>query len=45
LLARAAGVPARNAELVRGASARDKLVRLEGVAPDEIASRLAERLG
>ena len=44
LLARAAGVPVRSAELVRGAAARDKVVRLDGVAAEETAARLAERL-
>jgi uncharacterized protein (TIGR00251 family) len=44
LLARAAGIPARGAELVRGASARDKVVRLDGVGAEETAARLAERL-
>jgi uncharacterized protein len=44
LLARAAGIPSRSAELVRGASARDKVVRLDGVGVEETAARLAERL-
>ena len=44
LLARAAGVPVRNAELIRGAAARDKVVRLEGVVAADAAARLAERL-
>ena len=44
LLARAAGIPARSAELVRGASARDKVVRLPGVAAADTAERLAARL-
>ena len=44
LLARAAGIPARSAELVRGASARDKLIRLPGVTAADTAARLAERL-
>jgi hypothetical protein len=44
LLARAAGVPARAVELVRGARSRDKVLRLDGIAADEMASRLAARL-
>ena len=40
LLARAAGVPPSSAELVRGASARDKVVRLPGVAAADAAERL-----
>ena len=40
LLAKAAGVPATSAELVRGASARDKVVRLPGVAAAAAAERL-----
>jgi len=44
LLARAAGIPSRSAELVRGASGRDKVVRLDGVGVEETAARLAERL-
>jgi uncharacterized protein len=32
LLAKAAGVPASRVQVVRGHSARDKLVRVEGVA-------------
>jgi uncharacterized protein (TIGR00251 family) len=44
LLARAAGIPARSAELVRGASARDKVIRLPGVTATDTAARLAERL-
>jgi hypothetical protein len=40
LLAKAAGVPPTSAELVRGASARDKVVRLPGVAAADAAERL-----
>ena len=40
LLAKAAGIPPTHAELVRGASARDKVVRLPGVAAAEAAERL-----
>jgi len=40
LLAKAAGVPPSKAELVRGASARDKVVRLPGVAAADAAERL-----
>ena len=40
LLAKAAGLPPTRVELVRGASARDKVVRLPGVAAAEAAERL-----
>ena len=40
LLARAVGIPPTRAELVRGAAARDKLVRLPGVAASDAAERL-----
>lgn len=40
LLAKAAGVAPSRAELVRGASSRDKLVRLDGVDPARAAERL-----
>ena len=40
LLAKAAGVPPSSAELVRGASARDKVVRLPGIGAAEAAERL-----
>jgi uncharacterized protein (TIGR00251 family) len=40
LLAKATGVPPSSAELVRGASVRDKLVRLPGVAAADAAERL-----
>jgi uncharacterized protein (TIGR00251 family) len=40
LLARTAGIAATTAELVRGASARDKVVRLPGVAAVDAAERL-----
>jgi hypothetical protein len=40
LLAKAAGLAATSAELVRGASARDKLVRLPGVSATDAAERL-----
>jgi uncharacterized protein (TIGR00251 family) len=40
LIAKAAGVPSGRASVVRGASARDKLVRLEGVAAADAAGRL-----
>jgi uncharacterized protein (TIGR00251 family) len=40
LLARAAGIPPSYAELVRGASSRDKVVRLPGVTPDDAAAKL-----
>jgi uncharacterized protein (TIGR00251 family) len=40
LLAKAAGVPATSAELVRGASGRDKVVRLPGLGAADAAGRL-----
>jgi hypothetical protein len=40
LVARAAGVPASRAAVVRGGSGRDKVVRLEGLAAAEVAARL-----
>ena len=40
LLAKAAGVAPSRAELVRGASSRDKLVRLDGLDPADAAARL-----
>src|SRR5689334_6226323 len=41
LLAKAAGIPASAAELVRGASSRDKVVRLPGVSAADVAERLS----
>jgi uncharacterized protein YggU (UPF0235/DUF167 family) len=41
LLAKAAGVPRSSAEVVHGAAARDKVVRLAGVAAGELPGRLA----
>jgi uncharacterized protein (TIGR00251 family) len=41
LLAKAAGVAPSRVEVVRGASAREKLVRVEGVAAGDLAARLA----
>lgn len=40
LLADALGVPARTISMVSGHGARDKLVELAGIAPDEIEHRL-----
>jgi len=40
LLAKAAGVPAGRASVVKGASARDKVVRLEGVGAVAVGERL-----
>ena len=39
-LAKAAGVPRSHVEIVRGASARDKVVRVEGVAEDALRRAL-----
>jgi uncharacterized protein len=41
LLAKAAGVPPSHAEVVRGASGRDKVVRLAGVAAADVSARLS----
>ena len=40
LLAETLGVPARTISVVAGHGARDKLVELAGIAPDEIERRL-----
>jgi len=40
LLAETLGVPARTISVVSGHGARDKLVELAGIAPDEIDRRL-----
>jgi uncharacterized protein len=40
LLAETLGVPARTISVVSGHGARDKLVELAGIAPDEIGRRL-----
>jgi uncharacterized protein len=40
LVARAAGVPVGRASIARGARGRDKLVRLEDAAAEEVAARL-----
>lgn len=40
LVAKAAGIAPSRATLVRGASSRDKLIRLEGLAAIEAARRL-----
>jgi hypothetical protein len=39
-LGRALGVPASSVQLLRGASSRDKLVRIEGLTAAEVLSRL-----
>jgi uncharacterized protein (TIGR00251 family) len=41
LLSRTLDVPRRSVQLVSGATARDKVVELAGVAPEEIDRRLA----
>jgi uncharacterized protein len=45
LLAKAAGVARGRVEVVRGASTRDKLVRIEGIGADELARVLPSRDG
>jgi hypothetical protein len=40
LLAARAGVPRSRVSVVRGAGARDKVVRVEGVAPDDLRAAL-----
>jgi uncharacterized protein (TIGR00251 family) len=45
LLAKAAGVARGRVEVVRGASTRDKLVRIEGIGADEFARVLPSRDG
>jgi uncharacterized protein (TIGR00251 family) len=40
LLARLAGIPPSDVEVVRGISSRDKTVRLGGIAPADAAARL-----
>ena len=40
LIAQRLGVPRSAVEIVRGASARDKLVRIEGLSADEARTRL-----
>jgi uncharacterized protein (TIGR00251 family) len=41
LVARRAGVPARRVSIVRGQTSRDKVVRVEGIAADELSALLA----
>ena len=41
LVARRAGVPARRVSIVRGQTSRDKVVRVEGIATDELSALLA----
>ena len=41
LLAKAAGVPQSSAAVVRGATGRDKLVRLDGVAAGDLGALLS----
>jgi uncharacterized protein len=45
LLAKAAGVARGRVDVVRGASTRDKLVRIEGIGADELARVLPSRHG
>jgi uncharacterized protein len=40
LIAQRLGVPRSAVEIVRGESARDKLVRIEGLSADEVRTRL-----
>jgi uncharacterized protein len=40
LIAQLLGVPRSAVEIVRGESARDKLVRVEGLTADEVRTRL-----
>jgi uncharacterized protein len=40
LIAQLLGVPRSAVEIVRGESARDKLVRIEGLSADEVRTRL-----
>jgi uncharacterized protein (TIGR00251 family) len=44
LVARCAGVPARRVSIVRGQSSRDKLVRVEGIAADELRASMTGTL-
>jgi uncharacterized protein YggU (UPF0235/DUF167 family) len=39
-LGRVLGVPASSVQLLRGASSRDKLLRIEGLTAAEVVSRL-----
>jgi uncharacterized protein len=41
LVARRAGVPARRVSIVRGQTSRDKVVRVEGIAADDLSAVLA----
>jgi uncharacterized protein (TIGR00251 family) len=43
LIARRAGVPSRSVSVVRGGRGRDKLVRVEGLALDELRAALGLR--
>jgi uncharacterized protein (TIGR00251 family) len=40
LMAKAVGVPASRVQVVRGHTARDKLVRIDGVSPDAARAAL-----
>ena len=40
VLAEALGIPVRNVTLVRGQTSPSKTLRVEGLAPDEVARRL-----
>jgi uncharacterized protein YggU (UPF0235/DUF167 family) len=45
LLAEALDVPPSSVRVAVGASARDKIVEIDGLAPDELARRLGRALG
>ena len=43
LVARCAGVPARRVSIVRGATSRDKVVRVDGIGDEELRASLGAR--
>jgi len=45
LLADVLDLPAERVEIIRGHTARDKVVLVHGLTPDEVAERLKECLG
>jgi uncharacterized protein (TIGR00251 family) len=45
LLADILDLPAQRVEIIRGHTARDKVVLVHGLTPDEVADRLKECLG
>jgi uncharacterized protein len=45
LVAKALGVPKSRVTIVRGQTARDKLVRVEGISPDDAHKRLSKLRG